>query len=193
MTSLDLSTKAGVLRFCELRRAEMVRCFERLGRFEMNEFSFGAYVFATHAIAAPTKPGASPDDWKTGRKLDHVTAETCRLPKVVFDMLPRQKHTELFSYTLRAYAKITRATGTVFMTEMWHATAKERSELPADLEEAPDDVRMEALYMQLEHSATGRRVWVAEIKRNPTRLEPWDERDYGDMSGRMVDLSPWRS
>jgi hypothetical protein len=43
---IDLSTTAGVLRFCELRRAEMVRCFERLGRFEMNEFSFGAYVFA---------------------------------------------------------------------------------------------------------------------------------------------------
>jgi hypothetical protein len=192
---IDLSTKAGVLRFCELRRAEMVGCFERLGRFEMNGYSFGGYVFATHDVNS--------DGWKTGAKLDRVNAELCRMPKALIDQIPPGRQTEVFAHVMREFTKLTRAIGTVVMTEMWHVTmpgkpgksAEEvRDELPDSLEHAPG--RCEALYLQLEHGATGRRVWVAEIKRNPTRIEPWYE-PYGpgetDMKGRLVDLAAWKS
>lgn len=50
MTGLDLSTSAGALALAERRRAEMVRCFERLGRFESGGNSFGALALLTHGV-----------------------------------------------------------------------------------------------------------------------------------------------
>lgn len=188
--SLDLSTSAGVLRFCELRRAEMVACFERLGRYESNGFACGAYVFATHDLLRPSK-AAGIDDWRTGKRLAAVEAALCRLPSVLFDVLPPRQHTTLFGNTLRAYAKITRAIGSLVMMEMWSARAKDRDDLPDDLSQVPG--RMESLYMMVEHSAVGRRIWLAEIKRDPTRLEPWKDATPAEAKGRLVDLTEWRS
>lgn len=202
MSGIDLSTKAGVLRFCELGRAEMVGCFERLGRFEMNGYSFGAYVFATHGIKVPATPDdrVDPSNWQTGGKLPRVAADLCRLPKVITDLIPPEQHTQLFAHVMRSYSRITKALGTLVMTEMWHANMtpadgqspeEARAQLPDNLEHAPG--RGEGLYMQLEHSATGRRVWWCEIKREPTRLGEWELREMEDAQGRLVNLADWQS
>lgn len=198
MSGLDLSTKAGVLRFCELRRAEMVGCFERLGRFESNGFSFEGYLFAAHELVVPGDR-ADLSGWKTGPRLSSVTARVCRMPEELHGLIPAEHETILFSRTLREMGKLTRAIGSVVMTEMWHATVdanertldEARSELPDRLENY--DGRKEALFMQLEHTAVGRQIWTAEIRRNPTRLGPWLESQPDDATGRMVDLVGWRS
>lgn len=110
----DLSTAAGVLRFCELKRAEVVRCFERLGCWDCNG------------------EGQSPRE--------------------------------------------------------------AREALPPRLADAPD--RREFLWMRLEHSAAGARVWAAEIKRDPARVEPWaDATPTGEFNehGNLVNTVEWRS
>lgn len=196
MTSLDLTTKTGVLRFCELRRAEMVGCFATLGRYECNGFSFAAYLFATHEVIS----GGADLPWRTGPKLPRVTAEECRMPESLHGILAPEQETEAFAFTLREMAKMSRAIGSLVMTEMWHVVVQRkegqsasevRSELPDRLEDYAG--RREVLYMQLEHPATGRRMWLAEILREPTRLLPWREREPGDATGRLVDIAGWRS
>lgn len=197
---MNLETKQDVLRFCELRRAEMVRCFERLGRFECNGYSFGAYVFATHAMQTPADP-TQLDDYKPGRKLGRVEAQLCRLPPLIYDLLPPEQHTAVFGHVVKAFAKVTRSVGALLMSETWHvsyagkAAGKSpeeiRGELPENLEDAPG--RREALFMHLEHGLTGRRIWFAQIQRNPTLVEPWQENPMEDAKGRLVDLVDWRS
>lgn len=196
---MNLETKEGVLRFCELRRREMVGCFERLGRYECNGYSFGAYVFATHELQGTAEP-IGPDDFKTGKRLAHVKAEHVRLPRFIGQILPPEQHTLAFREVVKSYAQITRSMGALIMTEMWHAvttgrTKEEamaaRASLPERLVDMPE--RGERLMMQLEHSATGRCIWYAEIKRNPTRVEPWQEPTIGDAQGRLSNLVDWRS
>jgi hypothetical protein len=193
--TLDLSTPAGVLRFCELRRAEMVGCFERLGRFESNKFAFCGYVFATHAVKVPSDP-SDLDGWKTGAKLDRVTAERVRLPAALHDVIPEAQESAVFSLATRQFAKLSRAIGALLMTEMWcvqKKTREQRAALPERLQNYHGADRGEGLYVQVEHAAVGRRVWVAMIKRQPTRLEPWVDCTPDDAEGRLVDLAEWRS
>lgn len=195
MTGLDLSTKAGVLRFCELRRAEMVGCFRELGRFESNRFSFCGYVFATHAIKVPPDP-ADLDGWKTGAKLPRVAAERVRMPAALHGVIPEAQETALFSVATRQFAKLSRAVGALVMSEMWSLATESREErgrFPERLQDYEGPERRENLYMNLEHAATGRRTWYAEITREPTRLGPWVERPSSDAEGRLIDLAEWRS
>jgi hypothetical protein len=197
MTGLDLSTKAGVLRFCELRRAEMVGCFERLGRFESNRFAFCGYVFATHAVKVPPDPGDL-DGWTTGAKLGRITAERVRMPSVLHGLIPPEKETLLFSMATRQFAKLSRSVGSLVMSEMWHVQTTsigERQAMPERLADYTGPGRREVLQVQVEHVATGRRVWQAEIRRDPTRLDPWRELELTstDSHGRLVDMAEWRS
>jgi hypothetical protein len=182
---MNLDTKPGVLRFCEQQQREMVRCFERLGRYEGGK---------AHG------KGLDLAGWKTGQKLDQVSALPCQLPRWVEGVVPHRQHTVLFGETLRSYAKLTRAIGTLIMSETWHLhtvgepgkSAEEiRGQYPDDLEDAPD--RQEALMLRLEHSAAGRIIWFAVIKRHPTRLEPWQDMTPADATGRLMNLSDWRS
>lgn len=192
---LDLSTRAGVLRFCELRRAEMVGCFHELGRYEVNGFSFGGYVFATHAMVVPKDPRGI-DDWKTGAKLNRVTAERLSMPAGLHGVLPPERETEVFSFTARRYSKLTRAIGSVVMTEVWSVmteSREERDKFPERLGDYDGPERCEQLFMHLEHAATGERTWTALIERNPTRLGPWEERPFTASEGRLIDLAEWRS
>jgi hypothetical protein len=195
VTGLDLSTKAGVLRFCALRRAEMVGCFERLGRFESNGFAFCGYVFATHAVKVPSDP-AELEGWKTGAKLGRVTAERVRMPAALHGVIPAEQETALFSMATRQFSKLSRSIGTLVMTETWvvtTATLDERKALPKRLEDYEGSDRRECLYVQLEHAATGRHIWFAEIERNPTRLAQWEEKTFTDSTGRLVNMAEWRS
>ncbi len=200
MTDRHLDTSAGVLRFCELRRREMAESFRQHGRFEVNGYSFTGYVFATHDIRAPRDARRShPDEWKTGPKLGHVLAFPLRMPEFLGQVVPNSQITLLWSRVIREYTKLTRAIGTLIMSEAWHVFAPQgttdvhayRDTLPEDLEDA--DNRKESLIMMLEHSAAGRKQWFSEIKRGPTRLEPWDEREMGGAEGRLVNLSNYQS
>lgn len=190
----DLSTQAGALHFCESKRAEMVRCFERVGRFEENGESFCAYIFATHAISAP-KNARRTDDFKTGRKLERPVAELVRLPNNPLVQLlspPQQK--DCFAHVVSCQAKLQKAIGYVLLSEMWHAKARtkeERNEWPDSLEYAPG--RGEALFMAVEHQALGQKSWKAEILREPTRLLEWETLDLQESEGRFIDLTDWRS
>lgn len=190
----DLSTAAGVLRFCEDKRAEMVRCFERVGRFEENGQSFCAYLFATHEVKVAPRP-RKPEDWKTGPRLERVSIIPCRLPSDdAVERLGPGTQKDLFASVVNGLGKLSRALGYVLLSETWMKTAEsleERQQWPASLEFAPG--RREALFMNLEHTATGRKVWKAEILREPTRLLEWESMDWSDVEGRFVNLVEWRS
>jgi hypothetical protein len=204
VTGLDLSTAAGALRFCELRRNEMVGAFEQQGRFEANGYSFDAWVFATHEVIGPDKPGADPSAWKTGRKLAAVKAKQLTLPKW-FESVGPDLAKDIYSEALKGYAKLSRAIGTVFMTEMWMVSMtategapdpradaqRQRDALPDSLEHAPG--RREGLCLWLEHSAAGSCQWLAEIQRDPTRLGAWQELRLEGAEGRFVNLTEFRS
>lgn len=51
----------------------------------------------------------------------------------------------------------------------------------------------EGLMLSLEHQALGRRMWFAEILREPTRLLEWQDKTPDDAEGRFIDLTEWRS
>lgn len=189
----DLSTAAGVLRFCEDKRAEMTRCFERVGRFEENGQAFCAYVFATHEVKGPARAGHV-DDWKTGRKLERVSLYPCRLPSYGLERFGPVTQKNIFAQAINGLGKLSRALGYVLLSETWMATAKtldERKEWPDNLEHAPG--RREALFMSLEHTATGHKIWKAEILREPTRLLEWETVNLDDAEGRFMNLVEWRS
>lgn len=203
----DLSTTAGMLRFCESKRGEMTRCFERIGRFEENGFAFCAYLIVTHEMVVPKNP-KSLEDWKTGAKLPAARAVPCRLPahpavRLIEAMDPNALK-DVFRQSLVMQGRIQKAIGYVFMTEMWmvhtdvpkdhpdprKAAREERSRLPESLEFAPG--RREALMLTLEHQAAGQALWTAEILREPTRLLEWEKKDYQGVEGRFVDITQWR-
>lgn len=172
----DLSTAAGVLQFAEERRAEMTECFERLGRFEANGYSFCAYVFATLAVEL-TDEGV-----ESVGALPAVEARLVELPSIARYIVPPERHGAAFGEILRRYIRATRAIGVLSMTEMWHAVsrvvpgesfAQARGKLPRQLKDATG--RGECLGMLLTHKATGHRHWRAAIHREPTRLEPWQQ------------------
>ena len=208
----DLLTKQGALSYAERKRAEMVACWHEKGQFEMNGFSYGAWVLGTHEVIN-SKTGKLAD-WKTGPKLPRAAAMMCKLPKEFHEM-PGSKtmrgHTmqrEMFSQALKAMAKLTRAVGVIFCAEAWvaepplsrdatedqaHDQAQAwRDTQPDDMSEIPG--RMEALFIQLEHQAAGRLMWRAMISRDPDRVGAWEEGPQsGDARGRMTNLVDWRS
>jgi hypothetical protein len=192
VSGLDLSTAAGALRFCELRRAEMVACWHRLGRFEVNGFSFCGWAFNTHEILTASKMS----DWRTGKRLPATTATLMRMPAEVVDLVHPSRLTQFYA----AFARLGKAVGTVIMTEMWHVRTNDpegvgsrakRDELPDNLEDAPG--RSEALMLMLEHQETGARSWTAEITREPDSLHDWCEiTGWKKTEGRLVGLVPRR-
>ena len=198
----DLSSRAGVLRFCESKRAEMVRCFERVGRFEENGQSFFAYLFATHEVE--TRGARTPHEWKTGAKMPQVKAVACRVPDTalikLLSAVDPNRIKDIYTYVLRMQGKLQRAIGYILMTEMWYVQTppgtkredvkKARAEMPASLEDHPG--RREGLMLSVEHQALGRQMWFAEILREPTRLLEWQDKSPDDAEGRFVDLTEWR-
>jgi len=184
---LDLATEQGALEFCESTRGKMELQFAISGRFEMNGYSFGAFVFRTHTVLAPDEmPGAGTlesvaEAWKTGEPLPHPQAELIRLPRWVMDAMPAEHHTAFFSHVVRTISEKSRAIGVVTLGEMWFAmpdhvpgeTAEQaRSKLPKSL--ADYEGRKEGLFVSLEHKVVGKRMWTTAISRNPTRLGPWE-------------------
>lgn len=186
---IDLSTKAGVMRFCELRRAEMIGCFEKLGRFESNGYAFGGFVFATHEMGRLTSNGA-----ETGKRLPAITARSIDIPEGMLDLLsdPAREGTLFWAKMIRAYARATRARGVVQMTEAWCAPGTDADmKRPYGWIEQHTD-RREALRLTLEHADFGTHDWLAWIQRDPTRLEPWIERqDILQSKGRLAHLLDW--
>ncbi len=205
----DLATEQGALAFCEEKRREMEAVFGDLGRFEMNGYSFGGYVFATHQVMppegpqpyGPSKPRTLEDViecWRTGDLLPAPRAERCRLPSFVRLVIPDDQHTAFFGRAIRALSDKSRAVGVVVMGEAWFAfpdhvpgeTAEQvRARLPESLADA--DGREEGLFLRLEHKAAGVRMWTKRISRNPDRLEAdWVPLDLPEGEGRLVDLVP---
>jgi hypothetical protein len=187
VSALDLSTAAGALALAERRRAEMVRCFERLGRFESNGNSFGALALLTHEVRIPHGP-RNLDGWGTGKRRPEVAAVPFDLPCELASVVPAHMQSKLFAAGLRDLCKHGRAVGVLIMSEQWHGRAsstEERRARPARIEDWDD--RREALIMRLEHRATGGRTWRAWIERGPTRLGPWH--DYpGAVMGNLVEI-----
>lgn len=178
----DVTTPDGILKFCADVRATIAALFLLEGRFETESgFSFTAWVFGTHEFDGRT----------TGKKLDQIEVLPCSLPRWMRDF-PREAHTEIFGSALREFSRLARATGVVLVSEMWGLKLpedKSREDFPADLEHA--DGRTECLFMQLEHIDLGRKLWKAEIRREPTSLGPWEELPVDKAHGRLVDLVRW--
>ncbi len=185
-----------MLRFCELRRAEMAADFERVGRFEMNGYSFGGYVLATHDVAALDASTLKPAAWRTGARLPQVQAMCCRLPKIVGETMPWQDVTGFFGDTLKEFARATRARGVLFMTEGWVRHLDEGEAPPKDRPYGwveKDPKRGEVLMMSLEHADFGYHQWMARILREPTRLDPWVKAPDGVRQGaaRLTNRMSW--
>lgn len=197
--SVGLSTRAGALAFAQRERERMTSLFDKHGRFERRGFSFDAWVFATHAVDCdPSRSGV--DAYVTGARLPTVTAVRCS-PPILLAVIPDPTVAkDGYAHVVREFTKITRAIGTLFMSEIWtgRATApdrdaamRERAARPESIEDWDD--RGEALYMALEHTETGRLYWKAPITRNPTRLGAWQELKFDDVEGRFVGLVEVRS
>ncbi len=192
---IDLSTKAGVHRFCELRRKEMAGCFERLGQFEApGGATYMAYVFARHRING----SGDPDSWTTGQELPVITAIPATIPRIAMELVPWDQRTALMGRVLKDFNRLTRSTGCVIMTEAWFKTAEGPKKVVPDgsrygwVEKSPD--RREALMMMLQHVTFGDQMWFAEIHREPTRLDPWSEKggEVDKRHGRLAGLNDWR-
>lgn len=182
-----LLTVAGALHFCELRRAEMVRCFERLGRFEMNGFSVGAHVFATRHVYMPNP--LDTETWRAGEKLPITLVETLLMPRAALNVLTAESVGPFCAGLIRRYCALSRAVGVVVMQEMWWgrtASLEERAQRPKRI--ADWDDRREVLYLRLDHQAAGTRAWQAEIHRNPTRLDEWRQREGVTNVGNFANL-----
>jgi hypothetical protein len=200
--SVDLSTKSGVLAFAKRERERMSAEFDKSGRFERRGFAFDAWVFATHAIDHdPSRTGV--DAFVRAGRLPAVTACRCSPPALLAVVDDPGMQKDGYAHVIAEYAKMTRAIGTLFMSEIWVGQAnlpKEakredfeawRDARPASIEDWDD--RREALYMALEHTATGRLFWSAPITRKPTRLGAWEELKFDDAEGRFVGLVEVRS
>ena len=201
---IDLSTKAGVLRFCELRRAEMVGCFRQRGRFESKTgHSFAGYAFMRHAVSDIDLTTAPEIKFTRGPKLPRITAMPLNLPPE--EALPTEftfnHRTRFFGETIRAFARAGKAEGVIMMGEAWVAL-RPKDEVDADrpygwVEREPD--KGEALYLQLEHSTVGWHYWRSWITRSGdlVELEPWvDLSTIGGVpgdKGRLLNLVDWRS
>lgn len=180
--ALDLATEKGVLNFCERKRTEVRRQWEKAGRFEENGYSFVGYVFAT---CAPTGKELGPECWLPGKPLAEVEPKLCRLPKIAQVFSRNGRSTDVFSHVLTHYARACKAIGTLVIGEGWAlvlpaipglSVEEQRRRYPKDLTDYDGPERHENLFMMLEHKAAGRRSWQAEILRHPSRLEPWQER-----------------
>jgi hypothetical protein len=199
MTSIDLSTAAGALAFAKRERERMVAEFDKHGRFERRGFGFDAWVFATHGIDRdPNRFGV--DAFTTGRRFPAVAAVRVSPPSLLAAIDDPVVAKEGYAHVIREHAKITRAIGTLFMSEIWtgtltapdpEAARRERGARPDSLEDWDD--RGEALYMALEHTAAGRLCWKAPITRKPTRLAAWEEFRFDGAEGRFVGLVEVRS
>jgi len=188
---LNLETREGVLRFCERQRDEMEKVWHRKGRFESNGYSFEGYVFATHDVETDRHAKTVDDATRTGEPYGEVRAMRCRLPPLARLMFPGESNSEQFGYFMRLFATAARAIGTLVMAEAWLLDLPEgvnREDLPRSLEDAPG--RIEALYMIVEHPATGRVLWHCRISRDPRRLHSWVQRAPEDGEGRLVDIAP---
>jgi hypothetical protein len=202
---IDLSTKAGVLRFCERQRQEMERCFERRGRFESKTgHAFTGFAFIRNAIEGPWTTGTDGRySLRRGPELEHIKPAVLKLParSALPAWMDGSNQTSFFADTIEAFARAGRAIGVLLMSETW----LNRSSSEEDFAEkrgreygwvAKEPERQEGLWMSLEHVMFGRITWLAIITRNPTRLHPWSEspvRKPSDGEGRLANLVEWSS
>lgn len=190
MAGLDLATRAGALRFAELRREEMRRYYLTHGRLEKNPVF---WVFANYAFARSTKAGELVG---RGQKLDKVTA----LPCPFSDALWRKLGSDTTAYAgriIKEVAAATKAMGVLLIMDAWVADGAHE---PADqhygwIEKDPE--KREGLYASLEHKLIPRPMrWSAFIHRDPLRLDPWlgGELKGPDTSGnRLAGFVDWSS
>jgi hypothetical protein len=183
--AIDLSTKDGVLRFCELMREGMVEAFTANGRFEHLGTSYFAWVLATHRMVR-----GQALRFTTGERLEMITPYPVEIPPRVMGLIPPNQQTSYFGKVIQEYARITRASGVLVMSEAWrlsgdaaveHAEAKAR---PYGWVEKHAE-REEVLMVSLQHKTFGVQQWYAVIRRDPTRLEPWEHMAPTGAEGRL--------
>lgn len=185
---LDLSTRAGALRFAELRRGEMTRRYLTHGSLETNPL---IYVFAT--CNARIDHTTSPPSMKTGAKLPHVMAVPCKIPDSIREIVDPRKVTQLAGAVVAKMAAATKAVGVLVTMDTWYA-AEEKA--PEDyhygwVEENQDG---EGLYMSLEHrELTTAMCWFSVIHRNPLRLDPWKGGPRQPGGARLANFIDWKS
>jgi hypothetical protein len=174
----------------------MARCFERVGRFEMNGYPYGGYAFATHELRVDMGDPAvalRPEAWVTGPRHPHVIAVRMSLPAAVGELMRPEQITAFYGHIIEAFARATRARGVLLMTEAWRL--KYEGEAPPDRPYgwvSKDPEREEVLMMSLEHVDFGTHIWFAAIRREPTRLEPWEKSPVDQAGkGRLTNLMRW--
>jgi hypothetical protein len=127
-----------------------------------------AIIFCRKVLTLP--PGQSRP--VAGAPLPYPVERPCYLPRIVRPLISPGKHCAALVKLAKDLAIECDAPGAIFMMEAWFLHDRE---LPPG-EQVKDQLdRREGLFVSLEHRKLGRRIWVAPILRNPTRLEPWAE------------------
>lgn len=194
MAGLDLSTRAGALRFAELRREELRRKYEACGKLE-RDLTF--WVFATYAWSP--EPVLTRERFvRRGPKLDKVTALTCPIPQLAFEKLGLEA-TRFAGRVISELAKATAAVGVFFVMESWGVDVDDSDEVEERpygwIGESPE--RFEALYASLEHVALPQPWrWATAVHRDPLRVDPWkggELKQADSRKSRLAGFIDWRS
>lgn len=114
----------------------------------------------------------------------HPVERPIYLPSQVEHLIAGPERCETLCRLVRAMAKESDSPGVIFMMEAWVVFGRE---ITGAVKDQLD--RRECLYVMLEHRKIGRRIWVAEILRRPTRLKPWLDHPYpAAQQGRISGL-----
>lgn len=119
--------------------------------------------------------------------------EDCIFP-VIPDGAFDERGKAIFAASLRLIAHASKATGVIFITEMWalpKATSEDVKKWAGRIHQHPE--RVEVLYMSIEHTRFGEKSWTAEIKRlqdEKPLLQPWVEQTWTKSAGRFTHLLP---
>ncbi len=189
---IDLSTKAGALRFAELRRNEARAYYLWHGALEQNPIF---WLFVTHRYEWTGDPE---NLVRPGRRLPHVDAWPCRVPQEVRDVHGPLGFTRFMGYAMATAARATKAVGSLYLSDSWLAPVRDleedRKKAYGWIEKDPE--RREGLLMRLEHKAFARPLqWSSMIERDPLRLGDWMQSEAGgpDDFGRLTDIVDWKS
>lgn len=172
--SLDLSKKADLLRFCELRRNEMAARLLAKGRLVFGGgFSFMSWLFITR-------------DPVTSKRLDKISVIDFE-PSRALHLVPQLEQTRAYSDFIREMRDEIGLVGVLNVAEAWAGNYDEKTYEYGKLESNPE--KMEIVYMYLETKTLTPLQWTAIVHRNPLRLEPWVENVYYSQGDeRMANL-----
>ncbi len=119
---------------------------------------------------------SGPPQVEVGPILAYPVERPLFIPAAIAHRLGRDEHAACLAMIARDMAKFCEACGFLLMMDAWFLYREaSRAELPLQGQVKDQLDRREGVFVLLEHEKAGRRVWTAEISRDPLRLGDWLE------------------